>query len=266
MNARPSRLVPHLWWWLAVLAGVSYCLPTWSGWHGSWIIAWKGTGVGLLAVQAALTARQLRVGAATTGKPQTANGGAAVSAAAITDAWLFTAVMVCGAAGDILLDAISLVAGAAWFALGHLLAMVLYWRNRRQPAGHGAHPSRECEAAGLQSPLLQQLQHWPFWLGVPAALGLTYVLSHNEPLAGVAMGYTLLVALMSAFAFNSRFPRQWVGLGAFLFLVSDLLLFTRTAGPMALRETAGMLVWPLYFGGQALIARGVATRLAATTA
>ena len=264
MSARPYWLSPHLWWWAAVVAGVSYCVPAWSDWQGAWVIAWKGTGVALLAVHGALAARQLRFRHATpiTGQHPTGAAHAPASSAATsgsrayTDALLLTGVMVCGAAGDILLDAISLVAGAAWFALGHLLAMGLYWRNRRH-----LHNGHQGETANLQRAAAEL---WPCWLGVPVALGLTAVLAKGQPLAGVAVVYTLLVALMAAFAWRSRFPRHWVGLGAFLFLVSDLLIFTRTAGPVPLRDVAGLLVWPLYFGGQALIARGVVQGLPAT--
>ena len=236
MNARPRWLAPNLWFWAAVLAGVSYCLPAWTGWRGpiitvlsfvappSWLdpsfifLIWKGAGVGLLAIYAATVV------------------------ASPNARWL-AAIMACGAMGDVVLDAVSMQAGAAWFALGHLLSIRLYWRNRR--------------SAVEASQLARFLQAWPFWLGVPTALAITAQLAHADPRAGLAIGYTLLVALMAAFAWRSRFSRRLVGLGAFLFLVSDLLIFTRTAGPVALREVAALLVWPLYFGGQALIARGV---------
>ena len=245
MSARQRWLAPHLWWWAAVVAGVSYCVPAWSGWHGPLFIVWKGAGVGLLAVAAALSALAAHPhSSSTAGTP--ASLKQRQHSPAFNDARLLTAVMACGALGDVLLDAISLVAGAAWFALAHLLAMGLYWLNRRT------------DDALSPSGALTRL--WPFWLGVPVALGITAVLARGEPLAGVAVGYTLLVALMAAFAWRSRFSRWLVGLGAFLFLVSDLLIFTRTAGPVPLREVAGLLVWPLYFGGQALIARGVTSR------
>ena len=245
MSARQRWLAPHLWWWAAVVAGVSYCVPAWSGWHGPLFIVWKGAGVGLLAVAAALSALAAHPhSSSTAGTP--ASLKQRQHSLAFNDARLLTAVMACGALGDVLLDAISLVAGAAWFALAHLLAMGLYWRNRRT------------DDALSPSGALTRL--WPFWLGVPVALGITAVLARGEPLAGVAVGYTLLVALMAAFAWRSRFSRRLVGLGAFLFLVSDLLIFTRTAGPVPLREVAGLLVWPLYFAGQALIARGVTSR------
>ena len=69
-------------------------------------LAWKGAGVGLLAVYAALLARGL-------------------------DGWLLAAVMALGAAGDVLLGAAGFVVGGGMFLLGHLTAIWLYLRNRR---------------------------------------------------------------------------------------------------------------------------------------
>lgn len=90
----------------AIVAGLSYI--------GSWAlplppaaaIAWKGAGVGLLALYAALNARSL-------------NG------------WLLTAVMVFGALGDVLLETHGFVVGALAFLAGHLVAVGLYLTNRR---------------------------------------------------------------------------------------------------------------------------------------
>lgn len=94
----------------AIVAGVSYI--------GSWLlplpaavaIAWKGAGVGLLALYAALNARSL-------------NG------------WLLVAVMIFGAMGDVLLETHGFVTGGLAFLLGHLVAIGLYLRNRRPASG-----------------------------------------------------------------------------------------------------------------------------------
>ena len=90
----------------AVVAGTSYAaswaLPITPGVG----IAWKGSGVALLALYAALTARGV-------------------------DGWLLTAVMAFGAAGDVLLETHGLTAGALAFLAGHLTAICLYLRNRR---------------------------------------------------------------------------------------------------------------------------------------
>ena len=58
---------------------------------------------------------------------------AAAAAARSTDGWLLAAVMALGAAGDVLIE-FTLIAGAAAFAVGHVAAIGLYYRNRR-PAG-----------------------------------------------------------------------------------------------------------------------------------
>lgn len=92
--------------WAALLGGVSYV----AGWFldipPGWSTAWKGTGVGLLAVYAALNARSL-------------------------DGWLLTAVMAFGCLGDVLLETHGLIVGALAFLAGHLTAIGLYLRNRR---------------------------------------------------------------------------------------------------------------------------------------
>jgi uncharacterized membrane protein YhhN len=69
-------------------------------------LAWKGAGVGFLALYAALEARNF-------------------------DGWLICAVMAFGALGDVLLGAAGLTVGAVAFLIGHLTAIWLYARNRR---------------------------------------------------------------------------------------------------------------------------------------
>lgn len=92
----------------AVLAASSYVvgwflpIPDWAN------VAWKGAGVSLLAVYAALSARGI-------------------------DGWLLAVVMAFGALGDMLLETHGLVIGALAFLAGHLTAIGLYTRNRRRP-------------------------------------------------------------------------------------------------------------------------------------
>lgn len=94
----------------AVLAGVSYVagwflpIPDWAN------VAWKGAGVSLLALYAALNARSL-------------------------DGWLLALVMAFGALGDMLLETHGLIVGALAFLAGHLTAIGLYLRNRRAGLG-----------------------------------------------------------------------------------------------------------------------------------
>ncbi len=77
---------------------------------------------------------------------------------------------------------------------------------------------------------------------------------------GVAV-YALGLGAMAGTALNSRFPRETVGMGALLFVASDLLIFARM-GPLHASAVPDLLVWPLYVAGQALIAWGVVTTLA----
>lgn len=90
----------------AIVAGASFV--------GSWAlplppaaaIAWKGAGVGLLALYAAVAARSL-------------------------DGWLLAVLLAFGAAGDVLLETHGFVVGGLAFFVGHLVAVALYLRNRR---------------------------------------------------------------------------------------------------------------------------------------
>jgi uncharacterized membrane protein YhhN len=157
------------------------------------------------------------------------------------DGWWITAVLGFGALGDVLIDAAGLTAGALAFVIGHALAIILYRRNRRASLT----PSQRSLALLL-----------PPGTAIIAALLVSG--------AGDSMAVTLYAAilgLMAATAWISRFSRYWTGLGAILFVVSDLLIFARLGGRMD-PDIARMLIWPLYFAGQAMIARGVVSRLA----
>lgn len=90
----------------AILAGASYVLSWTLPLPAAAAIAWKGAGVGLLAIYAGVTARSL-------------------------DGWLLAAVMAFGAAGDVLLETHGFVVGGLAFFVGHLVAIALYLRNRR---------------------------------------------------------------------------------------------------------------------------------------
>lgn len=97
-----SRIVLYA----ALFAGVSYVGSWFLGLPPGLSTAWKGAGVGLLAVYAALNARGL-------------------------DGWLLTAVMAFGTLGDVLLETHGLIVGALAFLAGHLTAIWLYLKNRR---------------------------------------------------------------------------------------------------------------------------------------
>lgn len=203
-------------WMLALAGGISFFVAVFLRLDGPAIWAWKTSGVGLLAVWAA------------------ANAGE-------RDGWLIAAVLGFGALGDYLLDAKGLVVGAAAFAVGHVIATVLYLINQR-----------------AQTTPSQRLLGW---LVMPATLLIVWAML--SPAAGWwhAAVYSLFVAAMAAAAWTSRFPRYRTGIGAMMFLASDLFIFTGEGGVLS-KDVTMWLVWPLYFAGQALIAWGVVSTLA----
>lgn len=203
-------------WWLALLGGVSFFAAVVLHLDGPAIWAWKTSGVGLLAVWAAANARG-------------------------TNGWLIAAALGFGALGDYLLDALGLPPGAAAFAVGHVIAITLYLRNRR--------------------PSLTPSQRLLGWLVIPATLVIVWGMLSPLPGWWHAAAYSLFVAAMAATAWTSRFPRYRTGIGAMMFLASDLFIFAGEGGVMT-RDATMWLVWPLYFGGQALIAWGVVSTLA----
>lgn len=205
----------RLAWWAALVAGASYMLPVMAGWEGPAVIAWKGAGVGLLALWAALAAQD-------------------------RSGWMIALVLAFGAAGDVLLDAAGMTVGAVSFAIGHLIAIGLYRQNAR------------ADVSGSQRTLAL--------LTPPLALVATWFMLEGEPLRWVALAYTGLVAVMASAAWLSCFPRYRTGIGAMLFLISDLIIFARTGGHVP-ASVGTALIWPLYFAGQALIAWGVVSVL-----
>lgn len=179
-------------------------------------VAWKGSGVGLLALYATLRAR--------TG-----------------DGWLLAAVMAFGALGDVLLNLAGLIVGAVAFLIGHLFAITLYLRNRR--------------------PRLTRSQALLALVLVPATVIIAWLLPADRAGAPGIAFYAAVLSLMAAAAWTSGFPRFVVGLGAVMFVLSDLLIFARL-GPLSGAAWPGYGVWALYFGGQLLICLGVTRTLA----
>ena len=151
-----------------------------------------------------------------------------------TDGKLLVAVMALGAAGDIAIE-ISLAAGAACFFVGHIIAISLYARHRR---------------ASLTS--TQKATAVTLLAGIPL---IAFLLPTDRSAApGVAL-YALALGGMAAAAWSSAFPRYRVGLGAVLFVASDLLIFSRM-GPLSASPLPDLLIWPLYYLGQLLICVG----------
>lgn len=155
--------------------------------------------------------------------------------------WLIAAALGFGALGDYLLDAKGLETGAVAFVVGHIIAITLYLTNRRAQ--------------------MTPSQRLLGWLTMPATLVIVWAML--SPAAGWwhAAVYSLFVAAMAAAAWTSRFPRYRTGLGAMIFLASDLFIFAGEGGVIS-KDARLWLVWPLYFAGQALIAWGVVSTLA----
>jgi uncharacterized membrane protein YhhN len=199
----------------SLAAGLAYPLCWNIGLADGAEIALKGAGVALLALLAATQARSV-------------------------DGWLLAAVMALGALGDVLLE-IRFEAGAVAFAVGHLVAITLYLRNRR--------------AARTAS-------QWAFAAALPLfgiVMPLLLLGSNGPEVAGFTV-YSLLLTLMAATAWLSRFPRYRTGLGAVLFVVSDTLIAARM-GPLASAEWVSYAIWLLYYVGQLLIFLGVSATL-----
>ena len=151
-----------------------------------------------------------------------------------SDGKKLAAVMAFGAAGDMAIE-VSLEAGAACFFVGHVIAIALFAGHRRASLT----PSQKATAAALL-------------LGTPLIAFLLPTDRNAAP--GVAL-YALALGGMAAAAWSSAFPRYRVGLGAVLFVASDLLIFSRM-GPLSASPLPGLLIWPLYYLGQFMICVG----------
>lgn len=150
-------------------------------------------------------------------------------------AWAFGAASL----GDMAIELDRTIGGLLFF-LYHVLALGVYLRNRR--------------------PTLAPSQKW----AVVALLLLTPLIAWFMPAdraqaPSVAL-YALALGAMAAGAWASVFPRYRVGSGAVLFVLSDILLFAEM-GPLQGHIAPQVLVWPIYYLGQLLIATGVAQTL-----
>lgn len=194
---------------MSLVFGLSYPL-LWDHLPTAMDMACKGAGVGLLALAAAL-------------RKGNSNGR------------LLALILALGATGDVLLE-ISLAAGAAAFAAGHVVAIFLYRRNRRPKADQ-----KDIAVAALI---------------MAAAVAVPGLLLQDRPEAMPFIAYALLLGAMAASAWLSRFPRGLVAAGALLFLVSDMLIALRMASDIA---SLAPPIWLLYYVGQLMIFLGVIT-------
>ncbi len=150
--------------------------------------------------------------------------------------WLLVLVMGLGALGDVLVESNQAQGGAA-FAAGHIAAALLYLAHRR--------------------PLLTPSQKWLAIIVVPALALIAWLLTRDP---GILL-YSVFLGIMASTAWTSRFPRYRVGIGAMLFVASDLLIFA-TQGHWIGGAFIAALIWLLYFVGQTMITVGVTGALA----
>lgn len=212
----PKRaLMDHRPWLLAgVIAAVAYYFLQGSITVEPIEILLKGAGVGFLAIYA-------------------------LRRAPGADGLLLTIVLALSALADMALE-LWFEIGGGLFAASHVVAVVLYMRNRRKSTS-----------------LSQRLLGLTLLIAVPA---FSYVLS-GDPLIAL---YGLTLGAMAAAAWTSAFPRYRVGVGALFFVVSDWLIFS-SMGTYDLAPLPGLAVWPLYFAGQLMIATGVVQTLRGET-
>lgn len=135
------------------------------------------------------------------------------------------------AAGDVAIE-LWFEIGGALFAAAHCVAVVLYLRHR--------HPRA--------SPI-QKLTGLALLIATPI---VSYALSGQTAIAI----YAAFLGAMASAAWMSHYPRYRVGTGAVLFVVSDWLIFSKF-GTFDLAPLPELLIWPLYYSGQVMIATGI---------
>lgn len=152
---------------------------------------------------------------------------------------LLALIMALSALGDMMLE-VQFQLGALCFLASHIAAISLYLRHRRFTLT----PSQKLAGAALL-------------LLTPV---IAFLLPADRAQAPNAALYALALGGMASAAWLSSFPRYRVGLGAVLFVVSDLLIFAQM-GPLASSVAPDLLIWPTYYAGQFLICTGVASTL-----
>lgn len=147
------------------------------------------------------------------------------------DGLLLAFALALASAGDVAIE-LDFLTGGAFFAAAHCAAVVLYLRNRH------ARPSPVQKLIGLT-----------LLIGTPL---VSYGLSGQ---ANIAI-YAAFLGAMASAAWMSHYPRYRVGTGAVLFVISDWLIFSRM-GTYNLAPLPDLLIWPLYYIGQVMIATGI---------
>lgn len=147
------------------------------------------------------------------------------------DGLLLALALALASAGDIAIE-LDFMTGGAFFAAAHVAAVVLYLRNRHK------RPSPVQKLIGLA-----------LLIGTPL---VSWLLSGQAEIAA----YAAFLGAMASAAWMSHYPRYRVGTGAVLFVLSDWLIFSRL-GAYDLAPLPDLLIWPLYYAGQFMIATGI---------
>lgn len=147
------------------------------------------------------------------------------------DGVLLVVALALASAGDVAI-VLDFVIGGAFFAAAHVVAVGLYLRNlHKRPS-----PTQKLIGAGLL-------------IGTPL---VSYLLSGSGEIAV----YAGFLGAMASAAWMSHYPRYRVGTGAVLFVISDWLIFSRM-GAFDMEPLPTLLIWPLYYAGQLMIATGI---------
>lgn len=152
---------------------------------------------------------------------------------------ILTAALIAGAVGDMAIE-FDLRAGAAAFFVFHVLALVVFLRNRGEP--------------------LEGRDSLIFILLLLATPFIAYLLPYDDRVSLPAAIYALALGAMAAGAWASNFARLRVAAGAMLFIVSHLLIIAEM-GPLSGSAVPQYLVWPIYYLGMFLITVGIVTTL-----
>jgi hypothetical protein len=147
------------------------------------------------------------------------------------DGFLLVAALVLAACGDVAIE-LDFLTGGAFFAAAHVTAVVLYLKNFHQRPS----PTQKLIGAVLL-------------IGTPL---VSWLLSGAVQIAV----YAGFLGAMASAAWMSHYPRYRVGTGAVLFVLSDWLIFARM-GSIDLEPVNTILIWPLYYAAQIMIATGI---------
>lgn len=142
------------------------------------------------------------------------------------------------AVADMLLAAGQLIVCGVLFSISHLIAISVFWSHRDRSAASVR------RAAATMVPV--------------ASFALSWLAIRGTELPFYFALYPLLSGIMAASAIVSRFPVWLCGLGAVVFICSDVLVVA-WLGVLARDPSFGFLTWLTYFVGYAMLARGAAS-------